>query len=149
MAATLSLASCGQLPQWTIPSVGLPPLEMPDIDLKSLWLGGDQEVLGPTAPYDLTDAETTALRQTVHAAFPEDWQVTFLGSHAGRTADGGLAVCGIVTAAQNGASGSYPFRVMSVAPNGGALPEFRLRQLGRDRNERLTVYVDCNTLGLV
>ncbi|MCB8837587.1 hypothetical protein [Aurantimonas sp. VKM B-3413] len=122
---------------------------MPDIDLTSLWPGGEEEVLAPTSPHVLTAAETAAVRQAVRAAFPEEWQVTFLGSHAGRTEQGAVAVCGIVTAAQDGASSSYPFRVVSVSPNAGPNPEFRLRQLGRDRNERLGVYVDCNTLGLV
>ncbi|MEX6505508.1 hypothetical protein [Jiella sp. M17.18] len=142
------IASCSSVPNWSMPSFSVPQMEFPDIDVARLWSSSDSKKLVRAAPYSLTTQETQAMQAAVRAAFPTDWSVTFVGARAGRLPGGKIAVCGVATAGTNKAVG-YPFRVMGEGGAAAAGPQFQLRQLGRSRDERLSIYIDCNALGLV
>ena len=127
-------------------------LTMPNIEMADFGLGTKPDRFVPAAPYTLSPNEVSGLQSTVRAAFPQDWDVAFLSSNAGRLPDGTVAACGLVTARGNTSESarSYLYRAgqddVSIARGTG---RFELRQIASKRGEQFSIYSNCSAMRLL
>lgn len=152
------IASCGVLAGCSFGSTmsnfafpQLPRVTIPDIHLMGVPLYGEKPgvKLTPTTPYQLSPTESEVVRLAVTRSFPDAAGISFYPLRSGLTAEGTVAVCGMV-AARNGedAADDRLFRGDLTRQPGPADPTFVVRQISGANAATIDIYGDCQKQGL-
>ena len=127
-------------------------LTMPKFEIADFGLGARTDRLAPALPYTLTFNEVRGLQSAVRAAFPQDWDIAFLTTNAGRLPDGTVAACGLVTGRGDTSEStrSYLYRAgQDDALIARGTGRFELRQIASRRGEQLSIYSECSAMRLL
>ncbi|NDV87618.1 hypothetical protein GTW51_13000 [Aurantimonas aggregata] len=152
------LASCGALagcsfgsPMSNFAFPQMPRVSIPDIHLMGVPLYGEKPgvKLTPTTPYQLSATESDVVRLAVTRSFPAAAGISFYPLRSGLTAEGTVAVCGMVAERnRDGATDDRLFRGELARQPGPGDPTFVVRQISGANAATIAVYGDCQKQGL-
>lgn len=135
-----------------MPSLELPTVAMPDLDLAALRIPGypRPQTAPDVTPYRLTGEQTAAIKLKVADALSGQGTPQFSRMSAGRTADGTILACGLVNTV-DGMNQATRWRLFSgsgrVGPDGAF--EFQVKGLALSKQNALAVFSACQDKGLV